>query len=232
MKPYYQDSEVTIYHGDCREIMPTLGQVDLVLTDPPYPREFDWCWSALGEGAAPLMRPGSLLMTYCGHYQLPKVLADIGSHLTYWWLFIARNDSSPAVWGYDLRATFKPVPAFYKETAPTHFLPGLFPDDLKIAGAVRAAKALHEWGQSPIIEPILRFTPAGGVVLDPFMGSGTTLRTAKDQGRMAIGIDVNERHCETAALRMAQEVLPLGPDKPTAPAPLTAKQSGSSPGGC
>lgn len=211
MTPYYDQRGITIYHGDCREVLASLepASVNLVLTDPPYPREFSWCWEALGRLSAPLMKDGAPLFTYCGHYQLPLVLSDISKHLTYWWLFIAKNHSAPGVWGYRLRATFKPVVAFYKTRQPTHLLPGLFPDDLHVAGAVRAAKALHHWGQSPIPEPILRFCPPGGVVLDPFMGSGTTLRAAKDLGRNAIGIEVNERHCETTARRLAQDVLPL-----------------------
>ncbi len=207
--PYYHDNYTVIYHGDCRDILPLLPKVDLVLTDPPYPKEYDWCWITLGEMCPPIMKDGSLLMTYCGHYQLPLVLREIGKHLTFWWLFIARNSSAPAIWGYRLRACFKPIPAFYKTHPPMHYLPGLMPDDLYIAGSVREAKSLHEWGQSPIPEPIHRFTQKGDTILDPFMGSGTTLRAAKDLQRRAIGIEIEKKYCDVAVERLRQEVLPL-----------------------
>ena len=83
------------------------------------------------------------------------------------------------------------------------------PADLIIANRINPSSLIH-----PNEKPVEALTPlidchVGETVLDPFMGSGTTLRAAKDLGRKAIGIEIEERYCEISARRLAQEVLPL-----------------------
>lgn len=81
----------------------------------------------------------------------------------------------------------------------------------------KASPAERNGSDHPTIKPlklmeylcVLTKTPTGGIVLDPFMGSGTTLRASKDLGRKAIGIEIEEKYCEIAARRMSQEVLKL-----------------------
>ena len=209
MKPYYEEAGITIYHGDCREVMPTLPLVDLVITDPPYPREFRLVLVRPGKRSGGLhgrwVRPVHLLRSLPGaesprgHRGTSDVLVALHSS----------ERQRPGGVGLSSPGDVQADSGLFKRVQPVHRLPGLFPDDLHVAGAVRAAKALHKWGQSPILEPILRFTDVEQMVLDPFMGSGTTLRAAKDLGRRAIGIEIEERYAEIAANRLRQEVLAL-----------------------
>lgn len=206
MKPYYEDESVTLWHGDAREILAELpeGSVDLVLTDPPYPAEFLPLYGVLGEQSARLLRSGGHLVSLCGHYQVPDVFDLIHPHLRYWWLGGMSHTSKQRLPGKWVAAAWKPAVWYVK--------------DRRLAGDVECPvdlmpsskdKGSHEWGQG--IEWfnhwITRLTKPDDLVLDPFAGSGTTLRAAKDNGRRAIGIEIDERHCETVARRLAQDVL-------------------------
>lgn len=86
----------------------------------------------------------------------------------------------------------------------------------RLMRSVIRVRSCHGYAQHPtqkpveIVTPLVQFScPQGGVVLDPFMGSGSTLVAARDVGRKAIGIEIEERYCEIAAKRLQQEVLPF-----------------------
>ena len=233
MKPYFQDDAVTIYHADCREILPQLEPVDLVLTDPPYnvskvggdilyrgggkakTRDFgawDGEWHPMDflSQSASIVRPGGTLLAFTsdrllGEYRShtgwtqrgtlvwlktnpPPVPRPVYVQATEWvvWLVIKGGKVTWNAGGYILNVLTYPICGGNERSAhPTQKPLGL----------------LHEL--------TLRHSNTGDLILDPFMGSGTTLRAAKDLGRKAIGIEIEEKYCEIAAQRMAQMVMPL-----------------------
>jgi DNA modification methylase len=215
MKRYYQDGAVTIYHGDCREILPTLEPVDLVLTDPPYGIAHPTDYASRKRGS----------LAACRDY--PPVHGDDEPFDPTWLLAL---DKPTVLWGANYYADKLPPSSGWLvwdkerpddldqstcELAWTNFIKGVRRFRYLWNGAIRKGNQRLE---HPTEKPIAlmawvlthRWTPEG-VVLDPFMGSGTTLRAAKDLGRKAIGIEIEEKYCEIAARRMAQEVLALSP---------------------
>lgn len=219
MKPYYHDekSGITIYHGDCREILPSLGGADLVLTDPPYginggrggsrdrgkgdyAASFTDSLDYLISVTVPVIKtcietygrvvvtPG---ITGLFHYPVP---ADIGC-------FFTPASCGHGPWGLN---TFNPI--LYYGKNPNHRGPP----------TGRVLTEMPESLNHPCPKPIRAWTwllnkasILGETVIDPFMGSGTTLVAAKNMGRKAIGIEIEEKYCEIAAKRLSQEVLPL-----------------------
>lgn len=207
MKPYYSHGGITIYHDDCREVLPIMPEasVDFVLTDPPYPAEFQHLFGVLGKESARLLVPGGNLVTLCGHFQLPAVLDLISPHLRYWWIGGMGQSMNrfPGKW---VAVTWKPALWYVKDRRRGN----VCPMDMSPGGG--ADKSFHVWGQ-PVKwfqHWIYSLTLNHEIVLDPFMGSGTTLLAAKNLGRKAIGIEVEERYCEIAARRLGQEVLDFG----------------------
>lgn len=214
----YQRDGVRIVCGDAAEASP--GEpVDFILTDPPYPREFEAVWSILGVFAGRHLRPGGLLFTQLGNYQLPYVLDTLrAAGLDYWWTFCLRRRLSPMLYAWNLRGAWAPIFAFRKpggSGAVVHYQPGMMPDDLEIADEIDAAKLYHKWGQGFLYEPIRRFCPPGGLVADPFCGSGTNLVAAKRLGRRAFGVDIDPDACAVAAERCSQTIMEFDPDVTT-----------------
>lgn len=231
MKPYYQDSSCTIYHGDCREILPSLPKVDLVLTDPPY-SDRTHCGARTNKtenATATYRQGGSMLVTFdCLSDDAFVSLCRQCLAMSRRWVIMTCDHRHAALtfdWEEHVRlgcwAKIAPMPQISGDRPGCGHESVLIlhnPGQKRWNGGGKPAlwtycvmkSATSVPSQKPIalIKHILSdFSEPGETILDPFMGSGTTLRAAKDLGRKAIGIEIEERCCEIAARRLHQEVL-------------------------
>lgn len=233
LTPYYEQSGVTIYHGDCNDIMSEL-KADAIVTDPPYnlrggddilhfdgslalrrdfgPWDEEWRAEPFLQLAANVVPSGGSLLAFTSD-RLLAAYRGSGSwkprgtlvweklnppphprpsyvQATEWIVWLQRDGGRPAVWngnGYTLNILRYPI----------------------CGGTVRDAHPTQK-PEPLMVELIARHTAPESLLLDPFMGTGTTLVAAKRIGRRAIGIELNEAYCEMAVKRLQQEALPLG----------------------
>lgn len=224
MKPYYQHDGCTIYHGDCREVLNNLSvrakileTARLTLTDPPYNCE------DIGPGRKVYLNQRMKLdaneyAKFCEEWflfagGLPTVVFTPGISNTH-------NYPQPKwqlAWHKPAAASFNRMGGFnawepvfvYGDTSHVR----LGQDYLKYntLNIRKGPEIDHPCPKPETLWGFLlsSFLPKGAAVLDPFVGSGTTLVVAKARGVEAIGIDWEERYCEIAARRLSQEVLNL-----------------------
>ena len=266
MIPYYDDGQITIYHGDNRDVLPTLPPADLIFTSPPYnlgnttgggfPDRFGHYrkstgLSGRGGGATATGKwgGGALADGYGTHLDnMPHddYVAWQGDVLNLCWNGLSERGAifynhKPRVLDGELVSALDYVPdtlrrfvrqeVIWKRSGGINFSPAFYlPMHERIVIIAKRGFRLASKGASgvgdvwevhqatdndhPAPFPLglparaIETTPAG-LVVDPFMGSGTTLRAAKDAGRPAIGIELNERYCEMAVRRLQQGVLPM-----------------------
>lgn len=221
VKWYYADSSVCIAHGDCREIVPTLGRFDLLLTDPPYEIH-------AGKGGGCFGNRDHLVNT--GGFTDGGVDFGFLDGFPNWFCFCSRLQLTALLsvaqtaprWNLLTWCKPNPVPTCNNKYLPdvefvVHgFTSGRLFGDM----AAKSCFMLHPCGNKEtthpnekplaLVEKLVKLgTQPNETILDPFAGSGTTGRAAKDLGRKAVLIEREERYCEIAANRMRQEVLPL-----------------------
>jgi len=197
MKPYYDDGQIQIFHGDCRDVLPTLERdsIDLVLTDPPYP---DYHTDA-----------------YQYRYGGIDFLNEIDCRQFVFWsakVDFPLDYTACHIWDKVVGVASQYERIFERNGHRNY---GLY--RYSVINSRVTAGFVHDYftghpSQKPL--KLIRELMAVGskereLVLDPFMGSGTTLRAAKDLGRKAIGIEIEERYCEIAVKRLQQSVLAL-----------------------
>jgi site-specific DNA-methyltransferase (adenine-specific) len=210
MKPYYVDDAVTIYQGDCREILPAIADqfAQAVITDPPYN-------VGIKYGAATNDARGDYAAWCAGWFRDCRRIASA--------VAVTPGIANVGQW-YRMGDDPNWILAWHKPAAMGRCLVGFnnWEPILLWGKAVRA-------GTDVVVAPIVAdsaldghpcpkplkwattlvglLSQPGDLVVDPFCGSGTTMRAARDMGRRYVGIEIDERYCEMATRRLAQGAL-------------------------
>jgi len=207
--PYYEHGGITIYHGDAREVLPGLAG-DVVLTDPPYGVGFKYgaAYEDDETGYRAWITPIFALMREAAPLVLlTPGICNVGIYPPPTWMLCWAKPGSTGRSGLGGFNCWEPVLMWGKRRIyqDFYYLP-----------PPTSAKPQKDTEEHPCPKPLKLFswlveqaTDAGHTVLDPFMGSGTTLVAAKQLGRRAVGVEIEERYCEIAAKRLSQEVMPL-----------------------
>lgn len=222
MTPYYQDDACVIYHGDCREILPSLPKVDLVLTDVTYGEV-----NRPSNGLRNLDKGNADKLTMSHMELIESCVACCGGSLYVW----CGTEQVSGFRGYLENRNYSTRLCIWEKTNPSPMngqhiwlssveccvfgkLSNAVFNEFCKSSVFRGLSAEQNGHPTPKPEWLFKrliqaSSNQGQTILDPFMGSGTTLRAAKDLGRKAIGIEIEERYCEIAARRLSQEVLQL-----------------------
>jgi site-specific DNA-methyltransferase (adenine-specific) len=216
IKPYYEHGGITIYNADCREVLPELGRFDLLLTDPPYGINYKTDSTSRGN-----LRKGIAHTAVLGDDKPfePEFLLGIADK-TILWGANAYGSRLPSNYGWivwDKRPNGERNSQSDAELAWTSFMTSVRTHRQRWMGCMRDGEecpfvggALVHPTQKPLALMKFCISLAGKdikTIIDPFMGSGTTLLAAKTLGIKAIGIELEEKYCEIAADRLAQRVM-------------------------
>jgi ParB family chromosome partitioning protein len=186
---------IAIRHGDFREVLGDLrGQVDAMITDPPYLSEYIPLYGELAKLAAELLRPHGVLVVMTPHLHLPEVVNCMTPHLRYRWICTYyMGDTKANVSAAKIATSWKPLLMFTRNDAENlrFVCSDYFSAAHNTADGVQ--KELHHWQQSlgGFIQIVERFTEPGELVVDPFLGSGTTAVACLRLGRQFVGCDTD-----------------------------------------
>lgn len=212
MKPYYSHAGIEIYHGDCRDLLPALKGIELILTDPPYGIAHPTNYSSRGRSNLAQCRDYIPVHEDDRPFD-PRFLLNHGKARILWggnyFANLLEPKSGWLVWDKQRPDDLDQSTC---ELAWSDCIKGVRRLVHRWHGFVRdSSEQLEHPTQKPVelMEWCLLFpwTKDFKVICDPFMGSGSTLVAAKQLGRKAIGIEIEERYCEIAAKRLAQEVM-------------------------
>jgi site-specific DNA-methyltransferase (adenine-specific) len=225
-QPYYQDEQITLYNGDCREILPHLDvQVNSLITDPPYGLNIGYGRTALGTREIAgdhddalltgiladvdhLLTPNAWSVIFCGYTHSGKVqdaVAEAGFKVK---TVIVWDKGMPSL-GEGIRNQHELVVLAKRGKVPAERFTG--GNVWRITRETGRPEHPHMKPQGLMTRLVDYYSPErGGTVLDPFAGSGSTLIAAARLGRKAIGIEFDRNYCDLIVRRLSQRPFDFG----------------------
>jgi tRNA G10 N-methylase Trm11 len=200
-----------IVTGDCRELAKRIPDesIDLIFTDPPYPREFLPLYGWLAREAARVLAPGGLCIVMCGHSYLPDIFASMTVHLVYHWAF-CMDTAGPtcAVHQRKVSTSWRPILSFSRGAYDGRWITmDRFP-------SLHRDKSYHVWGQSENSAQFFVQAINARLVWDPFTGGGTVPAVCKMLGRNWTAFEIDPTTADIARKRVEQTQIPWFAEQP------------------
>lgn len=176
------------------------GMVDAFIADPPYPQKFLDSYETLAKVAQELLAPKGILLAMAGQSYLPEVMALLSKHLQYHWTIAYMTPGAHTnLWARQMKSGWKPVLFYVKGQHKRTYTYDVVTSEAR-------DKKRHDWGQSEsgMAGLIEGFTHKGDLVVDPFVGSGTTGVAAVSLGRRFLGCDIDEKAVKIARQRLTK----------------------------
>ena len=195
---------VKLYLGDAMEMAKgkvANSSVDLIFTDPPYPKKYHYCYEWLAKEAARALKPGGFLITYAGPYWKDVVMSYLNEHLQYFYDFVMVHKGNTSIlWPRRIISGYKSLLCYHRKgETPLPYTNVLG----KWIGS-GSDKRFHAWGQEAGTARyyIDCFTKEGDLVVDYFLGAGTFAEVCKALNRRFIGFEIDKEAYDTAIARL------------------------------
>jgi len=211
MPEEYKNQIVT---GDCRELATRIPDesIDLIFTDPPYPKEYLYLFEWLGQTAKRILKPSGLLITLTGHHYFDKVFAHLNKFLIFYWIGGMKHSTGSVsrLHPKQMLCSWKPALWFAKNRYREH------PYVFDIFQGRGRDKQFHKWGQdaSWFCYYLDKLTTKADVIFDPFTGGGTVPAVCKQLERNHIAFEIDPDTAEMARERVLNTQPPLFVMKP------------------
>jgi len=191
--------EIDLRLGDFREVLKDVKNVDAIITDPPYGKNYLQLWDDIGKFAKEKLKEYGYLVAYSGKMFLPQVLDILSKHLNYFWTFcLLLPGGTSIIDGINVMDAWKPVLIFQKGKSK------LLKTVRDVVENETREKDLHEWQQGlPGMKKFVEiFTEPGDIVCDPMFGSGTVALACKELKRKFVGAEINKEAFNLAKVRL------------------------------